>query len=345
MTRLLRVRVISFYVIHYRHWFAKNCFIPNKILNGNYLHLAPWAQHHLHPATIQISISYQSSLFSIRFWLQYHLTKMGELLRRYLCKRLSKYYAQPADKVVGSIDSGFIARIPSGIQSCEAATLSSHGRSVDVELSKRGGGIHFASLWGEWHWKQTYKRVYKEQRGMWLTPSELFTPYYSNILADFVAQSMNISLRNLRTYKNNEGKFEIIELGGGVGLMQKYCSTICVNAIQICMRDYTNIKFLIQAQLCMNCKDKFSSWEMTKSPDYMLTKSNLCMLIWWMLQRESKCFCFHDHTAKHIISLSVPFLFSLRLNLTNHNLFPHDYYRGISNWLEPLSSFLTALLS
>lgn len=46
---------------------------------------------------------------------------------------------------------------------------------------------------------------------MWLTPVELFFPYYSNILANFVSISMS-------TMKNNEeGIFDIVELGGGRG--------------------------------------------------------------------------------------------------------------------------------
>ena len=46
---------------------------------------------------------------------------------------------------------------------------------------------------------------------MWLTPIELFSPYYSNILANFVSISMS-------TMKHNEeGVFDIVELGGGRG--------------------------------------------------------------------------------------------------------------------------------
>lgn len=56
--------------------------------------------------------------------------------------------------------------------------------------------IKFSSLLGEWRWKRTYKRVYQEQRGMWLTPCEIFRPYYSNILANFISNSMKASLQN-----------------------------------------------------------------------------------------------------------------------------------------------------
>lgn len=47
---------------------------------------------------------------------------------------------------------------------------------------------------------------------MWLTPSELFTPFYSNILANFVYRSMNDSLQN-----SDADTFDIVELGGGRG--------------------------------------------------------------------------------------------------------------------------------
>ena len=98
------------------------------------------------------------------------------LLRRYLCKRLADYYSQPADSVVGFAP-----------------------KTIDFSL-----------LLNEWHWKRTYKHVYEEQRGMWLTPVELFFPYYSNTIANFVSKSMATAL-------NNSDRFDIVELGGGRG--------------------------------------------------------------------------------------------------------------------------------
>ena len=110
------------------------------------------------------------------------------ILRRYLCQRLSEYYSQPAEKVVGS---------------------------VGVGASKRHG-INFSSLLNEWHWKYTYRQMYKEQQGMWLTPVEIFYPYYSNILGNFVNESMTTSLTNM-SIDEYEGVFEVVELGGGRG--------------------------------------------------------------------------------------------------------------------------------
>mmetsp|Transcript_37950 Transcript_37950/g.62017 ORF Transcript_37950/g.62017 Transcript_37950/m.62017 type:complete len:459 (+) Transcript_37950:89-1465(+) len=131
------------------------------------------------------------------------------LIRRYLCKRLAEYYSQPADKVVGSLDPGFVSRIPSGISSSK---LSSHQQSANSPRST----INFSSLFNEWHWKHKYQQVYKAQQGMWLTPVELFAPYYSNILANFVSETMSTTtMNNLTKHKN--GVFEIVELGGGRG--------------------------------------------------------------------------------------------------------------------------------
>lgn len=127
----------------------------------------------------------------------------------YCTKRLSDYFSQPSNDVVGSIDYGFISRIPSGIHSKDAAKVSAFQQSTK---SMQKNKINFSSLMGEWHWKQTYKRVYKQQQGMWLTPCELFTPHYSNILANFISKSMNVSLRH-----NDHVTFDIVELGGGRG--------------------------------------------------------------------------------------------------------------------------------
>lgn len=117
----------------------------------------------------------------------------------FLTKRLSDYFGQPSNSVVGSI-----SHIPSGLR--DAGELSFFRHPIKTRDTS---AINFKALLGEWQWKQTYKRVYEEQKGMWLTPCELFTPYYSNILANFVSTSMKASL------SNNNDTFEIVELGGG----------------------------------------------------------------------------------------------------------------------------------
>lgn len=104
---------------------------------------------------------------------------MQQVLRRYIGKRLADYYAQPADKVVGK---------SAGIQS--------------ANLSR---------LLGEWHWRRVLKRFYEEREGHWLTPVELFQPYFSHVLADFCTQAVQVPV----SVSKNE--LHIVELGGGRG--------------------------------------------------------------------------------------------------------------------------------
>ena len=58
---------------------------------------------------------------------------------------------------------------------------------------------------------------------MWLTPCELFTPYYSNVLANFAAATMQSYTSNSSNTANgrNDGLFEIVEIGGGRGTNAK----------------------------------------------------------------------------------------------------------------------------
>lgn len=69
--------------------------------------------------------------------------------------------------------------------------------------------IQLSSLWGEWHWLQVYGKMYREQEGQWLTPVELFRPFYSDILANFVVEN---TLHN-----DTSDGIHIVELGGGRG--------------------------------------------------------------------------------------------------------------------------------
>lgn len=95
------------------------------------------------------------------------------LLRRHIAQRLGDYYAQPSNFVVG-------------------APLQT---------------VDFQNLLGEWHWRRIYQKLYDEQHGQWLTPIELFSPYYSQVLAEYCAKQQTLSLE----------EFEIVELGGGRG--------------------------------------------------------------------------------------------------------------------------------
>ena len=68
--------------------------------------------------------------------------KQQQLVRRYVGKRLAEYYAQPANRVVGT--------------------------STGVDNS------NLSSLLGAWHWQRLFKKLYAEREGHWLTPVELF---------------------------------------------------------------------------------------------------------------------------------------------------------------------------
>ncbi len=114
------------------------------------------------------------------------------LVRHLLHQRLAAYYAQSADAVVGS-----------------ASSTSSSSSSSSLQLSR---------LCGELHWKQTLARLYKNTTGQWLTPVELFQPYYSNTIANFIASSISSSSScNNNNNNNNIPEFDIVELGGGRG--------------------------------------------------------------------------------------------------------------------------------
>ena len=102
------------------------------------------------------------------------------LLRRYIGKQLAAYYGQSADAVVG------------GIQ--EPLSLS--------------------SLWGRWHWLRLYQRLYRQSHGQWLTPVELFQPWYSRIIANYIIETCDCDDRNTN---HSARSIDIVEFGGGRG--------------------------------------------------------------------------------------------------------------------------------
>ncbi len=121
------------------------------------------------------------------------------LVRRFIGRRLADYYAQPSHKVVG--------------------------RSTELEALQANGN-QLSSLYGEWHWKRFFQKIYDEREGHWLTPVELFQPHYSYVLGDFCAtyyeqMAATHIPHDSSTSKTSNDKsvipFEIIELGGGRG--------------------------------------------------------------------------------------------------------------------------------
>jgi hypothetical protein len=112
------------------------------------------------------------------------------LLRKYIATQLNQYYAQPASTVVGGISS---------LEKASAAACS------DTAI------IPFRRLMGEFHWKWIYRKLYQNTPGQWLTPVELFAPYYSYILAQFIASHVIQQQQKTDRWL----PLEIAELGGG----------------------------------------------------------------------------------------------------------------------------------
>jgi hypothetical protein len=114
------------------------------------------------------------------------------LLRHHIGKRLGAYYAQSSDKVVGTLAAG---------------------------------EINFSWLLGEAHYRHVYRQRYRTQKGQWMTPVELFRPYYSHCFADFMAKDVMMSTTRSdsgtsTSQGNNDDSdrpIRIVELGAGRG--------------------------------------------------------------------------------------------------------------------------------
>ena len=124
------------------------------------------------------------------------------LLRKHIHGLLSSYYNQPHHAVVGSI-------------------IHHHQKQNDITQSP----INFANILGEWHWRYIFQKLYKQQTGQWLTPVELFKPFYSQIIGNFIATEASImKQKNTNLDKNDFGSVndlsdlvQIVEIGGGRG--------------------------------------------------------------------------------------------------------------------------------
>ena len=108
-------------------------------------------------------------------------------MRHYIGRRLAEYYAQPSDRVVGS-------------------AMKRNRPSFDASFKTPAVQYPF---WGQWHWNMHYKALFRQQSGQWLTPVELFSPHYSEIVAKFIITEMN-RWRHLKS-------FDVVEFGGGRG--------------------------------------------------------------------------------------------------------------------------------
>ena len=106
-----------------------------------------------------------------------------QLCRRFVGNKLAAYYNLPSDRVVGGIDQK----------------------------------INFASLWGELHYKRLLQKKYEERKGHWFTPVEVFQPYYSNTLANFIARTVEATQKGEDGDGDEHDICDIIEIGCGRG--------------------------------------------------------------------------------------------------------------------------------
>jgi len=84
---------------------------------------------------------------------------------------------------------------------------------------------------GEYHWKYRFRQIYQRQEGQWMTPVELFQPYYSNILANYIATHSTTTTTKTLPLPNSHDhdhqchnhrpksphQIQIVEFGGGRG--------------------------------------------------------------------------------------------------------------------------------
>jgi hypothetical protein len=127
------------------------------------------------------------------------------LVRDYVGRQLAEYYAQPAEYVVG----------------CRGSTINNSSAATTSQPSNP-----LSSLWGEWHWKQVFQKLYDTREGHWLTPVELFKPHYSHIMANFCSQQATL-LSSVPSKSSD--RLELVELGCGrgtnAGLILSYLKT------------------------------------------------------------------------------------------------------------------------
>jgi Putative S-adenosyl-L-methionine-dependent methyltransferase len=179
----------------------------------------------------------QSNATTKHFSSQFGAPKM--LVRKYIQQRLHEYYAQPLDRVVGSLISSSSSSIVT------SGSHHHHARPRKSAAAAAATKIPFRYLLGEYHWNYIYGQIYRNTAGQWLTPSELFTPYYSQCIAQWIVQQILTQQEQLQhesssssssssslthnpqlpptsaatstTTNNKRMNIEIVELGGGRG--------------------------------------------------------------------------------------------------------------------------------
>jgi hypothetical protein len=86
-----------------------------------------------------------------------------------------------------------------------------------IQTSDKGVGerdIDFNSLWGQWEYEQTVAKLYAEKPEAWMTPVEIFAPYYSEAIARYILSEVR---KKSKQSNGDASRVELYEMGGGSG--------------------------------------------------------------------------------------------------------------------------------
>jgi hypothetical protein len=164
----------------------------------------------------------------------------GVLVRDFVCHSLygkGVGYFQQGD-VVGSVwdrarlDPGASSSDGSGraftSEGSHAAAAVARSRAPDVSAgpgspAAEGGsaaGLDFKNMLGEMEYRHVVAQLYAQGGSAWLTPCELFHPWYSRAVARFVVEQLH-SRRPQHSSGSQQGparrKLRVLEIGGGNG--------------------------------------------------------------------------------------------------------------------------------
>ena len=80
--------------------------------------------------------------------------------------------------------------------------------SSDDGASAAGEHVDFREMYGLFEYQMHLKKVYKTRESSWLTPVEIFSPWYSFAIAKYIVQQCR---------ERGESELNIVEMGGGAG--------------------------------------------------------------------------------------------------------------------------------
>ena len=80
--------------------------------------------------------------------------------------------------------------------------------SSDGGASAAGEHVDFREMYGLFEYQMHLKKVYKTRESSWLTPVEIFSPWYSFAIAKYIVQQCR---------ERGESELRIVEMGGGAG--------------------------------------------------------------------------------------------------------------------------------